>query len=228
MKPGYLIRKTSVPYDGAVTSPSAESPRKRRRGRELEAALLGAAWDELVQVGFGRLTMESVASRAGTGVAVLYRRWANKGDLVLAALKHYRDSHPVDIPDTGSLRGDLLATLTEMGDRRAAFFAVAAAAAFSGLLADTGLTPGQVRDQIFGDDHRTRIHAIYRRAHDRGEINLERIPSDVLALPFDLVRHDLLIDLRAVPATRIGTIVDELFLPLVRAHGAGARPHETA
>lgn len=119
------------------------SARQRRRGPELEAALLDAAWDELVEAGFAKLTMESVAARAGTGIAVLYRRWANKDELVLAALKHYRDGHPVGLPDTGTLRGDLLAALTGMGEARTAFFAIAAAAAFSGLLAGTGLTlPG--------------------------------------------------------------------------------------
>jgi hypothetical protein len=34
---------------------------------------------------------------------------------------------------------------------------------------------------------------VYQRAYDRGEFDLERIPSAVLAMPFDLVRHDLLI-----------------------------------
>jgi AcrR family transcriptional regulator len=204
-----------------VTTSAAEPSRGRRRGPELEAALLDAAWDELVQVGFAKLTMESVASRASTGIAVLYRRWTNKDELVFAALKHYRDSHPVDIPDTGTLRGDLLAALTGMGDARAAFFAIAAAAAFSGLLADTGLTPAQVRDRIFGDQRLSRIRTIYQRAHDRGEIDLDRIPAAVLALPFDLVRHDLLMDLKPLQVTRIQSIIDELFLPLVDDHDVG-------
>jgi AcrR family transcriptional regulator len=186
----------------------------------LEAALLEATWDELVEVGFAKLTMESVASRASTSSAVLYRRWANKDQLVLAALEHYRSTHPVDIPDTGTLRGDLLAALTGMGEARAAFFAITAAVAFSGVLATTGLTPTQVRDQIMGDQRRSRIRTIYQRAHDRGEIDLERIPSAVLAMPFDLVRHDMLMDLKPVQPTRIQSIVDDLFLPLVQKHQA--------
>ncbi|HET8588228.1 MAG TPA: TetR/AcrR family transcriptional regulator [Nakamurella sp.] len=190
--------------------------RRRRRGPELEAALLQAAWDELVEVGFARLTMESVASRAGTGIAVLYRRWANKDELVLAALAHQRSTHPVDVADTGTLRGDLLATLTGMGRARAGFFAVAAAAAFSGLQTGTGLIPAQVRDRILGDQRTSRIRTIYRRAHDRGEIDLDRIPPAVLALPFDLVRHDLFMDLEPLEPARIRSIVDELFLPLVQ------------
>src|SRR5579862_7784729 len=85
--------------------------RHRRRGEQLESALLDAAWAELVSAGFAGLTMESVAARAKTGVAVLYRRWSNKDDLVIAALEHYGRTHRIEIPDTGSLRGDLLAFL---------------------------------------------------------------------------------------------------------------------
>nr|WP_277351514.1 TetR/AcrR family transcriptional regulator [Microbispora sp. CL1-1] len=218
-----MIGNAILPYDGAVTTsaaapaaaPAAASAPRRRRGPALEAALLDAAWDELVETGFAKLTMESVAARAGTGIAVLYRRWANKDELVLAALEHYRSRHPIELPDTGTLRGDLLAALTGMGETRAAFFAVTAAAAFSGLLAGTGLTPSQVRDRIIGDQRLPRVQAIYQRAHDRGEIDLERIPPAVLAMPFDLVRHDLLMNLKPVPPARIRSIVDELFLPLV-------------
>jgi AcrR family transcriptional regulator len=202
----------------AAAASAAAASGQRRRGPALETALLDAAWDELLAVGFGKLTMESVAARARTGIAVLYRRWANKDELVLAAIEHYRNGHPVDVPDTGTLRGDLIAALAGMGEARAAFFAVAAAAAFSGLLAGTGLTPTQVRDRIIGDQRLARIRTIYQRAHDRGEIDLNLIPSAVLAMPFDLVRHDLLMDLKPVKRSRIESIVDELFLPLV--HGA--------
>ncbi|MFE2380911.1 TetR/AcrR family transcriptional regulator [Streptomyces misionensis] len=207
--------------------PATKPPRGRRRGPELEAALLDAAWDELAQAGFARLTMESVASRANTGVAVLYRRWANKDELALAALKHYRDTHPVEIPDTGSLRGDLLAALTVMGEARAAFFAIASATAFSGLLASTGLTPTQVRDRIFGDRQLLLVQDLYQRAHDRGEIDLEWVPAAVLAMPFDLVRNDLLMDPKPLKPPRIQAIVDELFLPLVRMHNSGPSPAGT-
>ena len=60
-----------------------------------------------------------------------------------------------------------------------------------------------------------RVRAIYQRAHRRGEIDLERIPAAVLDMPFDLVRHDLLMDLEPAKPARIRSIVDELFLPLV-------------
>jgi AcrR family transcriptional regulator len=118
----------------------AQQARRRRRGEELEAALLEAAWEELAEAGFARLTMESVAARAKTGVAVLYRRWPNKDELVLTTLRHHGTTHPVESPDTGSLRGDMIGLLSGFSSGRVAFVTVVSAA-FSGLLASTGLTP---------------------------------------------------------------------------------------
>ncbi|WP_312878661.1 TetR/AcrR family transcriptional regulator C-terminal ligand-binding domain-containing protein [Amycolatopsis echigonensis] len=188
---------------------------RRRRGEQLESALLAAGWDELVEAGYARLTMESVAVRARTSEAVLYRRWANKDELVLAAMRRHRDDHPIAMPDTGSLRGDLLAYLTAASESLAGFFAIAAAAAISGLSAHTGATPGQIRDRIIGD--RLLPRDIYARAHARGEIDLTRLSGTVLEMPFQLMRHDLLLDLAPLRPARIRSIVDELFLPLVQS-----------
>jgi AcrR family transcriptional regulator len=192
--------------------------RRRRHGEQLESELLTAAWDELVEVGYARLTMGSVAVRGRTSEPVLYRRWANKDQLVFAAIEHHRNANPVAVPDTGALRSDLLAHLTAVSEALAGFFAIAVAAAFSGLLADTGLTPTQAREKVMDVQHLPRVRIIYQRAHDRGEINLERVHDAVLAMPFDLLRHDMLMDLRPVKPARIQSIVDELFLPLVQNH----------
>jgi AcrR family transcriptional regulator len=186
--------------------------RQRRRGEELEAALLEAAWEELVAVGFAKLTMESVAARARTGVAVLYRRWPRKDDLVLAAMRHYGQTRPVPIPDTGSLRGDMLALLSDVNDGRNSFTAIVSSV-FAGLLADSGLTPAEIRNQILADRPRW-SDAIYHRAHERGEIDLNRLSPAILEMPFDLLRHDMLMTLKPVPWERITSIVDDLFLPL--------------
>lgn len=195
--------------------PLRQPPRHRRRGEELEAALLEAAWEELADVGFAKLTMESVATRAKTGVAVLYRRWSRKDDLVMAAIAHYGRRYPVNIPDTGSLRGDMLALLTEIGEARTVFTTVVTAA-FSGLLADSGLTPAEVRARLI-EDRPIWSQQVYRRAQERGEIDVGSLPEAVLAMPFDLMRHDLLMTLKPVPAERVRSIVDELFLPLATA-----------
>ncbi|WP_410567189.1 TetR/AcrR family transcriptional regulator [Amycolatopsis sp. cmx-4-61] len=193
-------------------------PATRRHGAALEAAILDAGWDELAEIGYARLTMGSIAKRARTSEPVLYRRWANKDELVLAVLDRYRATHPVAVPDTGDLRDDLIHYLTALGDSLAGFFAIAAAAAFSGLLAATGLSPADIRAQAMGDQLLPQTRTIYRQAAARGELDPEGIPPAVLALPFDLVRHDLLMDLEPPGAERVRSIVDEMFLPLVRAH----------
>jgi AcrR family transcriptional regulator len=190
--------------------------RQRRRGEELEAALLEAAWAELAEVGFAKLTMESVAIRAKTGVAVLYRRWPNKDNLVMAAIRHYGTTRPVEIPDTGSLRGDMFALLGAVNDARSPL-TVVATATFAGLLASTGLTPAEVRAQIMSD-RPFWSQEIFRRAHQRGEIDPDTIPAAVLTMPFDLLRHDLLMTLKPLPADRITAIIDDLFMPLVAAY----------
>jgi AcrR family transcriptional regulator len=192
-----------------------ERPRQRRRGKELEAALLDAAWEELVSAGFARLTMESVAARARTGVAVLYRRWPRKDDLVLDAIYHYGVTHPVDLPDTGSLRGDMIGLLGGFSSARVAFVTVVSAA-FSGLLASTGLTPAEIREKLV-NDRPLWSPEIFRRAHERGEIDLDTTPGAILSMPFDLMRHDLLMTLKPLPEERVLEIVDELFMPLVEA-----------
>lgn len=199
-----------------MTKTTSAPIRRRRHGQELESALLTAAWDELIEAGYARLTMESIALRARTSEAVLYRRWPNKDQLVLAAFEHHRSANPIALPDTGALRSDLIAHLTSVSKALPAFFAIAAGAAFSGLLADTGLTPAQVRDKVMGDQRLPRRRILYQRAHERGELDLERIPPAVLDMPFDLVRHDLLMNLKAPKPARIRSIVDDLFLPLVQ------------
>lgn len=83
----------------------------RSPGRPLDAsvqaALLRATQDLLIEEGFERLTVDAVAKRCGASKATIYRRWPSKLALVIAAAM---DLFPVpEVPDTGDLREDLLA-----------------------------------------------------------------------------------------------------------------------
>jgi AcrR family transcriptional regulator len=64
---------------------------------------------QLAQVGFERLSIPEVAALAGVNKTSVYRRWPTKSELVRAAISLSMDDHVRDIPDTGSLRGDLMA-----------------------------------------------------------------------------------------------------------------------
>ncbi|MEZ0108657.1 AcrR family transcriptional regulator [Catenulispora sp. EB89] len=200
----------------------AQQPRQRRRGEELEAAILDAAWQELVDAGFARLTMESIAARAKTGVAVLYRRWPNKDDLVLAAIRHYGTTHPVEVPDTGSLRDDMIAFLTGVSVSRVGFVAIVGAT-FAGLMASAGMTPADIRERLTSDNSRW-SQQILARAEERGEIDLAAVPPAVLAMPFDLMRHEMLMTYKPIPVERVVEIVDDLFMPLVGLTSGKSEP----
>src|ERR1700678_2635368 len=89
----------------------SDAPPQRRRGEALEKALLEAAWAELSERGYDDLTIDGVATRAGTSRAVLYRRWPSKQELMLATLVHHVKTDLVVAPDTGSLRGDVIGLL---------------------------------------------------------------------------------------------------------------------
>jgi AcrR family transcriptional regulator len=83
---------------------------------------LGAIYDatlaELREVGYLNLSMERVAQRARTGNASLYRRWASRAELVIDAVSSIVPERE-EIPDTGSVRGDLLALLRQACARQA-------------------------------------------------------------------------------------------------------------
>ncbi len=83
-------------------------PPGRPRSPEADRAILRATVDLLADEGYGGVTMEGVAARAGVGKATVYRRWPCKSALVVDAVDACRESASQP-PDTGSVREDLLA-----------------------------------------------------------------------------------------------------------------------
>ncbi|HEY2175160.1 MAG TPA: TetR/AcrR family transcriptional regulator [Mycobacteriales bacterium] len=83
---------------------------RRPGGRTARAsqAILDATLAELVEVGYGSLALDRIAARAGVHRSTVYRRWANKEELVVDAVLASA-ARDVPTPDTGSVRGDLRA-----------------------------------------------------------------------------------------------------------------------
>ena len=189
------------------------APIRRRRGRELEHAILGAAWDALLHGGYATFTIDAVAERAGTSRPVLYRRWKTREDLALAAVAYYiaRDVRPV--PDTGTLRDDLIAVLLDANESRIAMAAIIVGQ-LGAYYRETGTSPAELRRQILGE--RTGVmDIVVDRAVERGEIDPARLTPRIASLPFDLLRHEVMMTLAPVPKDTIVEIVDDIFLPLV-------------
>ncbi|MCX5360701.1 TetR/AcrR family transcriptional regulator [Streptomyces sp. NBC_00124] len=178
----------------------------RRRGAALEADLLDAAWAELKAVGYTKLTMEGVAARARTGKQVLYRRWSNRAELVIAAMRHRTGSIADRVPDTGSLREDVLEVL-RAGARRQREIGPDT---LHGLLAEAR----DVDPSFFGI-MRGVLRMLVERAAERGEIPTAELPRRVLTLPADLLRHEILLSREQVTDETLTEIVDDVFLPLV-------------
>src|SRR5882672_5548230 len=85
----------------------AQPVRVRRGAASVEKAILDAVIAELAEVGFGRLTFESIAERAGTGKSPLYRRWPDTTTLVIDTLGHLRGDS-AGYRRTGRLRDDVI------------------------------------------------------------------------------------------------------------------------
>ena len=190
-------------------------PATRRRGTQLEVALLDAAWAELTEVGYSAFTMEGVATRAKTSRAVLYRRWSNRSSLAIAAIRRQTKLAVVDIPDTGTLRDDVLALLRHASAR---FGEVAGV--FSFLIADyyneTGMSAAVLRERALAGEP-TAWQIVLDRAVARGEIDPDVLSPRIASLPLDLVRHDVIMNRSSVPDKTLVEIVDRIFLPLVFA-----------
>jgi AcrR family transcriptional regulator len=193
----------------------------RRRGEVLEGALLDAAWAELQAAGYAGLTMEAVADRAGTSRAVLYRRWRNLPDLVIATLRRHRPMLSGEIPDTGSLRGDVLTLLRRMSARLAEIGPETVYGLLGDYLGDAEMF-ARSRGQLL-DISAEVMNTILKRAADRGEAR-PGIETRVATLPTALFRNELF--LARVPPSEgtLTEIVDDVFLPLVRPAPPGTPP----
>ena len=189
----------------------------RRRGEALENAILEAAWDILAEQGLADLTFEAVAARAHTSRSVVYRRWRTREELVTAAISWQCANHPVEIPDTGTLRGDLLALMTIDVGAHGDLFAVGTM-----FLHQRGSSVDELRETVLNREPAS-MPTILLRAQRRGEVNLTGVPERVLNLPLELLRGQMLSSGKTPTPQDNAAILDEIYFPLLRAYGA--MPH---
>lgn len=187
-----------------------EAPSRPRVEGDREQEILAAAIAVLVDVGYDRLTMDAVAARAKASKATLYRKWDGKAALVIDALMS--EKSPIEVaPDTGSLRGDLLAMFCGHGgltDRHQ-----------TALLGSVVTAIG--RDPEFAAAFRERFIApkvavgreVYERARERGELRPD-IDLDILtaALPGIVLHRGFLLGDPPTPDL-IARVVDQVILP---------------
>jgi AcrR family transcriptional regulator len=192
-----------------------------RLDRSRDPAILNAALAALTENGYDATNMDDIAARAGVGKAAIYRRWSSKAALITDTLLYWRpDPLANDAPDTGSLAGDLDATIERMGRddndmvTSDLVLRVALEAARDPELASS-------LDDLMQFRGKRVLSTILAQAAARGEISADRdwsLVADV-ALTMGLLQ---VVRGQSVDAKFVREVIDNIVLPAVHARSADA------
>ena len=203
-----------TPARTPLSTDEAGRPRPRVEGdreREILACTLGC----LVELGYDRLTFDSVAASAKASKATLYRRWPSKIDLVVEALQLMMGVEADRYPDTGSLRGDLIAQACAKGglsdDKPLRIFA--------------SLLNASQRDAELHEALVTRLigpkmaaaRTVFDAAQQRGEIGPDADLDLLATLLPALSMHEAMLTGAHPSPDRLITLVDNVVLPVCAA-----------
>jgi AcrR family transcriptional regulator len=207
--------------EGAATTPAEAEPatpatpgrpgRKRDHSRDPE--ILQCTIDVLAETGFEGMTIEMVAARAKAGKATLYRRWASKGELVVDAVACLKRGAVDldDLPDTGTLRGDLVAMIKPQSiDEAEKKMRVMA-----GVVTMLSTTPelAEAVDAAIVQPRAEANRLLMRRALERGEISAD---ADIEALALvtpSMVSYRVLVLRKPVDREFLIGLIDGVLLP---------------
>jgi AcrR family transcriptional regulator len=134
---------------------------------EREAELYAAVLDLLREVGYDALTMDAVAARTHSSKATLYRQWGSKPELVARAMR-CKKPHNLEGVDTGSLRGDFLALVARMEERKMEEDAALVRGLFHAVHTNPDLL--QALRELFVEPEINGLGTIVQRAVKRGEV----------------------------------------------------------
>ncbi|QWT24201.1 TetR/AcrR family transcriptional regulator [Subtercola sp. PAMC28395] len=185
----------------------------RKRDHSRDPEILDAALDVLAETGYDGMTIDMVAARAKAGKATLYRRWPSKAHLVLDAVACMKkgDYDPDGLPDTGTLRGDLVAMIKphsiEDGERKMHIMA--------------GVMSMLSRDPDLADvvsaaivEPRAEVNRLFmRRAIARGEIPAESDIETLSMITPSMASYRTLILKKQIDREFLLSIIDGVILP---------------
>jgi AcrR family transcriptional regulator len=189
-----------------------------------DVAICDATLALLLEVGYDRMSMDAIAARAHASKATIYRRWPGKQELVLDAVRA-RGVGLTVAEDTGSLRGDLVATY------RSAVHGSAAEDAdlIAGVLRAMRTAPELadcVRSQVI-ESKCDVSRIIVARAVARGELPAETDPLILHEVASALWFHRVLVVGGPVDDAFIAHVVDDVLMPLLDRSSRSAELQET-
>ncbi|SCE71132.1 transcriptional regulator, TetR family [Micromonospora coriariae] len=183
---------------------------------EITTAIRRALMQELAAVGYGRLSIEAVARRAGVSKTAVYRRWNSKLDLVLemvASAAHGK----LPVLDTGTLRGDLALLFQAVAH---ALRHPLASQIIPDLLAEAARNPtiDQTLRQVLHARQQEVGGRLVTRAVQRGELPADTDPDAAVDLIIGPLYWRLAIARAPVTDSYLGALVESV------AAGLGAEP----
>ncbi|MFC8597219.1 MULTISPECIES: TetR/AcrR family transcriptional regulator [unclassified Isoptericola] len=199
-------------------APARTQPAARRRSEASRRAILDASLDLCETHGYGPVTVEAIAARAGVSKKTIYRWWPSKGAVVLEALDDAANPS-VDFPDTGDLRADLVAQME--GLLRGLLSDARFGSALIGLIADTqhdaqlarGLVDDLFRPRV--EDARERL----ARARAAGQMRPDADLDLVIELLYGPVYYRLLLHQGELQsADELRTLVDHVLRSVAPEH----------
>ena len=189
-----------------------------------DVAICDATLALLLEVGYDRMSMDAVAARARASKATIYRRWPGKQELVLDAVRSRGPGLTVP-EDTGTLRGDLVATYRSAAAGSAAQDADLIAGVLRAMRSAPELADC-VRTQVVEskcDVSRT----IVARAVERGELPATTDPLILHEVASALWFHRVLVVGADVDDAFIAHVVDDVLMPLLDRSSRSAELQET-
>ena len=201
-----------MPAAAPPDRPEGARPPGRPVNAAIDDQLLEATQDLLVEVGFERLTMDAVAQRCGASKATIYRRWPSKTALAVAAASRLLTTTAV--PDTGTLRADLLAC------GRAYLLSDGHAAEVSASLMVASRHDADLRHaahEVLGDPHVELFRAVIRRAVDRGDVATTVDVDTVVEVFPSIACQRAVTQGRPLVDSDVVRIVDAVLLPALAA-----------
>ncbi|MDP9862260.1 MULTISPECIES: TetR/AcrR family transcriptional regulator [Streptosporangium] len=179
-----------------------------------ERAILDATAELLSEVGFDRMSVDQIARRASASKATIYRRWPGKEALVVDLVCNHLKIDVAPPPDTGSMRGDLVAVVAGfcriLEQQHSLVFGLVPA------LLTTPALAAALREHVPRPDI-TGTTPLLDRARERGELPGPVDPGEIRTVTEALVWHRLLITGKPLDENFVEETVDRVLMPLIHA-----------
>jgi AcrR family transcriptional regulator len=198
---------------GPTELQAAAVARGRPRDPALDAAIHQAALELIAEIGYERMTIDALASRAGVSKPTIYRRWpGGKAEVTVAAMRAFQ-AQRAPLPDTGALRSDLMAAIgCVCAEKREQ--AGLTAGLSTQLRSDPELLE-LVRGQLI-DGERARMRPILERAEARGEIaDVAAVSPLFVDVALSMLHTRLGLSGEPVDDQFVAELVDHILLPIL-------------